>query len=89
MLFLMGGMIKFEVCVYVVGRGFEKVLKKKDSIGVCFCLFDYCSFLKKCFCDEFGDKNCNIYRKVERGWFFDESGNFIVWYEGYFFYMIG
>ena len=89
MLLPMGGMTKSEARAYAAGRGFEKVSKKKDSIGVCFCPLDYRSFLKKCLCDESGDKNRNIYRKVERGRFLDESGNFIAWHEGYPFYTIG
>ena len=80
-----GGMTKSEARAYAAGRGFEKVSKKKDSIGVCFCPLDYRSFLKKCLCDESGDKNRNIYRKVERGRFLDESGNFIAWHEDILF----
>lgn len=49
MLLPMGEMTKPEARAYAAGRGFEKVSKKKDSIGVCFCPLDYRSFLKSIF----------------------------------------
>ena len=61
-------------------RGFERTATKKDSLGVCFCPMDYRSFLQ---------------REVPqdalpgKGQFFDESGTFLGWHEGYPFYTIG
>ena len=89
MLLPMGEMTKPEARAYAAGRGFEKVSKKKDSIGVCFCPLDYRSFLKKHFCNAGGDRSNKIIREVGKGRFLDESGNFIAWHEGYPFYTIG
>lgn len=89
MLLPMGEMTKPEARAYAAGRGFEKVSKKKDSIGVCFCPLDYRSFLKKHLCDAGGDRSNKIIWEVGKGRFLDESGNFIAWHEGYPFYTIG
>ena len=89
MLLPMGEMTKPEARAYAAGRGFEKVSKKKDSIGVCFCPLDNRSFLKKHLCDAGGDRSNKIIREVGKGRILDESGNFIAWHEGYPFYTIG
>lgn len=75
----MGNLIKVCVCEIVVECGFLKVVYKWDSLGVCFCFMDYCIFLYK-----------ELFEgSILLGKFFDEMGNFIVWYKGYFFYIIG
>ncbi len=47
MLLPMGAMTKVEARALAAQRGFEKVSKKKDSIGVCFCPMDYRNFLRR------------------------------------------
>lgn len=47
MLLPMGNKTKAEVRQMAAERGFYKVARKKDSVGVCFCPMDYRSFLKK------------------------------------------
>lgn len=89
MLLPMGEMTKLEARAYAAEKGFEKVSKKRDSIGVCFCPLDYRSFLKKALCDRAVDKDCCLSGKIEKGRFLDENGNFIAHHEGYPFYTIG
>lgn len=79
MLLPMGERTKSWARAFAAERGFAKVSKKKDSIGVCFCPLDYRTFLKR----ELGDHIGN------RGRFVDENGTFIGWHEGYPFYTIG
>lgn len=78
MLLPMGEMTKPEARAYAAQRGFEKVSKKRDSLGVCFCPMDYRSFLKS-----------YVTTNVSKGAFIDEKGAFIAWHEGYPFYTIG
>lgn len=75
----MGEITKAEARLLAAERGFEKASVKKDSIGVCFCPFDYHTFLRKQV-DE---------ALLKRGRFVDEEGNFIAWHEGYPFYTVG
>lgn len=79
MLLPMGDLTKTYARVLAAERGFEKVSVKKDSIGVCFCPFDYHSFLRERVAPE----------RVKRGPFVDESGKFIAWHQGYPFYTVG
>lgn len=79
MLLPMGTMTKPAVRALASERGFTKVATKKDSIGVCFCPFDYRSFLK----------NHLPEGSIHRGRFLDENGDFMGWHEGYPFYTVG
>lgn len=79
MLLPMGERTKPWARAFAAERGFVKVSKKKDSIGVCFCPLDYRTFLKR----ELGNNIGN------RGRFIDENGTFLGWNEGYPFYTIG
>lgn len=76
MLLPMGDITKQAARALAVERGFTKVARKKDSIGVCFCPGDYRPFLRS-------------YVPVSKGKFLDEKGEFIGWHEGYPFYTIG
>lgn len=75
----MGGLTKTRVREIAEERGFLKVARKKDSIGVCFCPMDYRSFLRKQVPEGF----------IQPGKFYDEWGNYIARHEGYPFYTIG
>lgn len=75
----MGGITKSFARAFAAERGFAKVSKKKDSIGVCFCPFDYHSFLRRYVDPE----------QIKRGRFVDEDNRFIAWNEGYPFYTVG
>lgn len=79
MLLPMGELTKVEARAFAARRGFHRVSSKKDSIGVCFCPFDYHTFLKKHVPDE----------AIQRGRFVDENGHFIAWHAGYPFYTVG
>ncbi|NDW12091.1 tRNA 2-thiouridine(34) synthase MnmA [Bacteroides sp. 214] len=79
MLLPMGELTKIEARAYALQRGFAKVSTKKDSIGVCFCPFDYQRFLKEHVPAE----------RINKGQFLDETGTFLGWHEGYPFYTIG
>lgn len=83
MLLPMGNRTKLWARAFAAERGFAKVSKKKDSIGVCFCPLDYRTFLQR----ELGNNAGN--RIGNRGRFVDEYGVFIGWHEGYPFYTIG
>ena len=75
----MGGLTKQRVREIAEERGFAKVARKKDSLGVCFCPMDYRTFLRdKVPADA-----------IQRGEFVDAKGAFIAWHEGYPFYTIG
>jgi len=79
MLLPMGNMTKTAARMLAGERGFAKASTKKDSIGVCFCPFDYHTFLRN-HVDE---------ALLKRGRFIDEDGKFMGWNEGYPFYTIG
>lgn len=79
MLLPMGGLTKTRVREIAEERGFLKVARKKDSIGVCFCPMDYRSFLREQVPERF----------IQPGKFYDEQGNYIARHEGYPFYTIG
>ncbi|WP_455591323.1 tRNA 2-thiouridine(34) synthase MnmA [Bacteroides sp.] len=79
MLLPMGEMTKPRARALAAERGFAKVSKKKDSIGVCFCPLDYRTFLKRELGNNIGNK----------GRFLDENGAFLGWHEGTPFYTIG
>lgn len=78
----MGDIIKTEARALALERGYAKVSKKKDSLGVCFCPMDYRTFLKN-------DHNPPSLLSDKRGRFVDEEGRFIAWHEGYPYYTIG
>lgn len=80
MLLPMGNLTKLEVREFAFQRGFMKVARKRDSIGVCFCPRDYRSFLRK----ELGEDE-----RIAPGIFKDEKGNYIGIHAGYPFYTIG
>ncbi|NDV67008.1 tRNA 2-thiouridine(34) synthase MnmA [Bacteroides sp. 224] len=75
----MGDVLKSDARILAAERGFERVSQKKDSIGVCFCPFDYHSFLRQYVPAD----------RLKRGAFLDETGKFIAWHQGYPFYTIG
>lgn len=91
MLLPMGEMTKIDARAYAAERGFEKVSKKRDSLGVCFCPMDYRNFLRRHLDVANHVTNCvtNVTNHVTKGKFLDEKGNFIAWHEGYPFYTIG
>ncbi|MCD7901156.1 MAG: tRNA 2-thiouridine(34) synthase MnmA [Bacteroides sp.] len=75
----MGEMTKEKARLLAAERGFHRISTKKDSIGVCFCPFDYHRFLRKHVSEEL----------LKRGTFTDEEGKFIGWHQGYPFYTVG
>lgn len=79
MLLPMGDITKTAARALARERGFLKVSAKKDSIGVCFCPFDYHSFL-------LAHVDPSL---IKRGRFVDEEGKFIAWHKGYPFYTVG
>lgn len=79
MLLPMADILKTDARALAREKGFAKVAEKKDSIGVCFCPFDYHSFLRA-HVDE---------SRFTTGRFLDENGNFIAPHQGYPFYTIG
>lgn len=90
MLLPMGAMTKPEARAYAAERGFEKVSKKKDSLGVCFCPMDYRSFLNRHLnINNSGASVVGSGSSLTKGKFLDEKGEFIAWHEGYPFYTIG
>lgn len=84
MLLPMGEITKVQARAFAAEKGYTKVAKKRDSLGVCFCPMDYRSFLKREL-----DQSGTEMPKITRGRFVDEAGNFIAWHEGYPFYTIG
>lgn len=96
MLLPMGDITKVEARAWAAERGFQKVAKKKDSLGVCFCPMDYRSFLKSYLRREVTERSVTTFidsvtgnRGNKKGKFIDEKGDFIAWHEGYPFYTIG
>lgn len=79
MLLPMGDLSKPRVRQMAEERGFVKAAHKRDSLGVCFCPMDYRTFLRGELPPE----------TIRPGKFFDETGHFIAWHEGYPFYTIG
>ena len=79
MLLPMGGITKTQVRQMAEERGFLKVARKKDSIGVCFCPMDYRTFLR----------NHVPETRIQPGKFYDDQDNYIAKHEGYPFYTIG
>lgn len=79
MILPMGDMTKPEARALAAERGFQRAAHKKDSIGVCFCPFDYHTFLRNHVNNEL----------LKRGRFIDEEGIFLGWNEGYPFYTVG
>ena len=75
----MGGLTKQRVREIAEERGFLKVARKKDSLGVCFCPMDYRTFLR----------NRVPAEAIQKGKFVDTNDNFIAFHEGYPFYTIG
>lgn len=75
----MGELTKIRVREIAEERGFLKAAHKRDSLGVCFCPMDYRTFLRR----ELPENS------IRPGKFFDETGNFIAYHEGYPFYTIG
>lgn len=78
MLLPLGCLTKNRVREIAAEKGFIKVAKKKDSLGVCFCPMDYRSFLKN-----------NVKENIMPGFFYDEDNNIVGKHEGYPFYTIG
>lgn len=79
MLLPMGDRLKHQVRSIAAERGFDKLSKKKDSIGVCFCPLDYHSFLRR-------EVDAHF---LNPGYFVDEDGKILGRHEGYPFYTIG
>ncbi len=75
----LGGVTKQRVREIAEERGFLKVARKRDSLGVCFCPMDYRTFLREMVPT----------KTIQRGKFVDEQGNFIAWHEGYPLYTVG
>lgn len=75
----LGNMTKVAVRQLAEERGFRKISKKKDSLGVCFCPGDYRDFLKK-----------NVTEQTfQPGNFVDSKGNFLGKHAGFPFYTVG
>lgn len=85
MLLPMGDMLKSEARSWAESRGFQRVAKKKDSIGVCFCPNDYRTFIK----ERMLSQGIDYHSLYPKGKFVDEAGNIISTHEGYPFYTIG
>lgn len=79
MLLPLGRLTKKEVREIAQERGFLKVARKKDSLGVCFCPMDYRSFLR----------NTVDKERIETGFFYDEKGKILGKHEGFPFYTVG
>ncbi len=80
-LFPLGDMTKKEVKALAEERGFKRIIKKRESVGACFCPRDYRGFLKK----ELEKRNII----VEKGIFVDEKGHQLGEHNGYSFYTVG
>ncbi len=80
-LFPLGEMTKQEVKALAEERGFKRIIKKRESVGACFCPGDYRKFLKK----ELEKRNIT----VEKGIFVDEKGQQLGEHNGYPFYTVG
>ncbi len=80
-LFPLGNMTKEEVKALAEERGFKRIIKKRESVGACFCPSDYRDFLKK----ELQKRDITI----EKGLFLDEKGNRLGEHKGYPFYTVG
>lgn len=78
-IFPLGSHTKQQVRAFAAEKGFEKVSRKKDSIGVCFCPGDYRSFLR----------NRVPEGRIIPGFFEDENGKIIGRHQGYPFYTVG
>lgn len=103
MLLPMGDITKVEARAWAAERGFQKVAKKKDSLGVCFCPMDYRGFLKSYLSRQVTAHSVTTVtnpvtivtdpvtgnRGNKKGKFIDEKGDFVAWHEGYPFYTIG
>jgi len=79
MILPMGNITKKYARELAAKRGFRKVSVKRDSLGVCFCPFDYRTFLRRYIDND----------QIKQGRYIDESGKFLGWHEGYPFYTIG
>lgn len=75
----LGTLTKTRVRAIALERGFPKAATKKDSIGVCFCLGDYRTFLKQQVSKD----------TISPGFYEDTSGKIIGKHEGFPFYTIG
>ena len=75
----MGELTKTRVRELAAERGFLKVARKRDSLGVCFCPMDYRTFLRARVPAS----------EIIPGSFYDEQGNYLGMHEGYPFYTIG
>lgn len=85
MLLPMGDMLKSDARSLAESRGFQRVAKKKDSIGICFCPNDYRTFIK----EYISSKGVDYSTLYPKGKFVDEDGNVISSHEGYPFYTVG
>ena len=75
----LGNMTKVAVRQLAEERGFRKISKKKDSLGVCFCPGDYRDFLKN-------NLEANTFQP---GNFVDSQGTFLGKHTGFPFYTVG
>ena len=80
-LFPLGGMTKDVIKDYVLSKGFEEKVKKKESMEVCFIDGDYRDFIKEQIPD--------IDDKVGKGCFVDNMGKKLGEHNGFPFYTIG
>ncbi len=80
-LFPLGGMTKEVIKEYVLSKGYEEKVKKKESMEVCFIDGDYRDFLKEQIPD--------IDEKIGNGYFVDNTGKKLGEHKGFPFYTIG
>ena len=75
----LGKLTKVQVREIAAQRGYVKVSKKKDSLGVCFCADDYRPFLRE----------YSPHFQFKKGDFVDEEGKLLGQHQGYPFYTVG
>lgn len=80
-MFPLGGMNKEEIKKYVLSKGYEEKVKKKESMEVCFIDGDYRDFLR--------EQMPEIDQKIGKGYFVDNTGKKIGEHKGFPFYTIG
>lgn len=79
MLLPLGNLFKKDIRETAQKKGFHKIARKKDSIGICFCPEDYRPFLRK-----YVDTSA-----ISPGFFIDEKGAILGKHQGYPYYTIG
>ena len=79
--FPLGGLTKQEIKEYVLQRGFQEKVQKKESMEICFVESDYRDFLRENLPD--------FDTRVHEGYYIDNTGKPIDKHKGYPLYTIG